>query len=370
MRRKVLLARGEMLSPLGNCNETYRAILGGQTGISTGHRRPGVPDYPMGMLVEGGLKPVSGSHGASISRLQMVLEKLIAGIPEISPDTLLILSTTKGGVDGLAEKTNPIETQPWSLGQWLCKRMNLVKKPLLVSGACASGTLALIRGAMEITENREDQVLVIGVDLIADFILRGFDSLKALSPTLSRPFDRRRDGLNLGEAAAWVLLSADGVQGSDSRDQIELRSWGISCDATHITAPCREASGLRRVLEKIRSFSPEGRYVGGINGHGTGTVYNDSMELLAFQGSMSEVPVCSTKGALGHSLGATGVVEALLCSKSLMAGQLPPTVGCEFPDEGGDVVTVGQAPLLAYPSILSCNSGFGGMNAGILLTAM
>jgi len=198
--------------------------------------------------------------------------------------------------------------------------------------------------------------------------------LQALSHTVCRPFDRHRDGLVLGEGAAVVLLShaePAGGAGEDSMPMGLLSGWGISCDAVHITAPARDARGL---VSAIRSATlGVTRTVGAINAHGTATVYNDAMELLAFKQiwQMGEIPVFhSVKGSLGHCLGAAGVIEACMSLKSLAAGFIPPTAGLREPQEQGMNASGDTALPLGHQSVLSCNSGFGGINAAVLLEGM
>jgi 3-oxoacyl-(acyl-carrier-protein) synthase len=148
----------------------------------------------------------------------------------------------------------------------------------------------------------------------------------------------------------------------------QITGWGAACDAVHITAPDREASGLIAAIKKATDNCC--RQVGAINAHGTGTRHNDAMEIFAFTTlwGRNNPPFHSVKGAIGHCLGAAGVIEAVLSVESLNKGLIPPSVGLTIPEPGIGHVT-GQKPLaLDHPSILSCNSGFGGINTSILIT--
>jgi 3-oxoacyl-(acyl-carrier-protein) synthase len=222
---------------------------------------------------------------------------------------------------------------------------------------------------MAIHSGRCQTALVVAVDLVAEFVLRGFDSLKALSPHSVKPFDKERDGLALGDGGAWLLMSSDREILEQHGIQSLINRWGIGCDATHITAPCRRGSGLSRVFDQILNGATGERCIpGGINGHGTGTGYNDAMEMLVFDEKCgTSVPFCSIKGAIGHSLGAAGLIEVMLSVKSLQEMKLPPTVGLVNPE--GDRLNVSGTTSLPIerPSIISCNSGFGGINAGVYL---
>lgn len=318
MMRKVAITGGNILTALGDLDQTWAGLMAGQSGLVRQKWDVVQPEYPIGQIAG-----LSG-YGTSWQRLQSVLDLLITQLPAISPDTAVYLASTKGAVDEYLQKARQEKTgQPWQLGGWLQERLGTVKKTRTVSAACSSGTIGIIQAAMAIQSGECSRALVIGIDLIGDFILTGFDSLKALSLTVPRPFDSKRDGLALGDGCGWVLLADETEVTGEAEAWIE--GLGISCDATHITAPCRHGSGLKRTISQTVSG---GQTIGGINAHGTGTVYNDAMELVAFNELCPEgTPVCSVKGALGHSLGAAGVIEALLSVKSLQDMVLPPRSG-------------------------------------------
>jgi len=357
MSRRVAVVAGNALTALGDLEQTWNGLLAGKTGLQRQHWDVVLPEYPLGLI--DGLP----GHGTTWPRLQSLFDRLFADLPVLAPETWLFIATTKGAVDEYLGTDPAPAGQPWQLADVLATRLGLTGSVRLVSAACASGTLALIQAAIAIRNGDCGLALVAGFDLVGDFILAGFDSLKALSVTTPKPFDRSRDGLALGDGGAWVLLAAEDVLVDAPLAWLER--WGMSCDATHITAPCRYASGLKRTMNQLFQ---EPRFVGGINAHGTGTVYNDAMELVAFNELCTPgTPVCSVKGALGHSLGAAGVIEALLSVKSLDQMVLPPTVGLESAGEGRVSLSGEKSLELRAPTVLSCNSGFGGINGAILL---
>jgi len=198
-------------------------------------------------------------------------------------------------------------------------------------------------------------------------VTSGFARLHALARMQCRPFDHNRDGLALGEGAGALLLTTRAeAQRRNLPILAEVKSWGAAGDAGHITAPCRDASGLMRALDICTNGA--NLPVGAVNAHGTGTKFNDAMEMKAFrQKFTSEVPIHSVKGAIGHCLGAAGVIEAAVAVKSLAEGLIPPTVGMEEPDKELGNPAGAQSYDLVHPSIISCNSGFGGINAAVLL---
>lgn len=324
-------------------------------------------EYPLGIVA----RTWEGPLGSNI-RLQAFIDDLLQGMPNIPESTQLFVATTKGGVDDLSQSEGDLSLaggQPWTLADTIKTELQLTPEPVTVSAACASGSLAVIQAAMAIDSGRCQHALVIAVDIVSEFVLRGFDSLKALSPTSVKPFDQNRDGLALGDGGAWVLMSSDEKLCSQHGLLGRIQRWGIGCDATHITAPCRKGSGLQRVFDQIQMSASDKKYViGAINGHGTGTGYNDAMEMLVFDQKCGvSVPFCSVKGALGHSLGAAGLIEVVLSLRSLQEMKLPPTVGLVNPDTDRTNVSGTESLELIHPSIVSCNSGFGGINAGVYL---
>lgn len=361
--KKVVTVAADVLTSLGDLDATWSGLLNCQSGLVSWQIDGFENKWPLGLI--DGLYETIGSN----QRLEILFDHLFQSLPNLSENTSLLCATTKGAVDELLDCRNPYSGQPWHIAGQLAKRLHITGETNTISAACASGTIAIIQGAMRIAGGECENVLVVGVDLISRFVLSGFASLKALSPTGCRPFDAGRDGLSLGEGAGWVLLSSeDNVRWAPGPMTAQLKGWGISCDAKHITAPCKNASGLIASLDQATGGLK--RELGGINAHGTGTIHNDAMELVGFSKAFNAsppIPVCSVKGAIGHCLGAAGVIEIALSLKSLSDNVLPPTVGLVTAADS-TVALAGKSPLpLLYPSILSCNSGFGGINAAVLL---
>ncbi len=349
------------VTALGDLDDTWDGLLAGKTGLAPLGEFESLENFPVGRVAD--------LHGAlgSKDRLDNLLELVSRNVPQLSPKTALIVSTTKGAVDELMNNTvGPWPGQPWDLADDLANRLGIHGEKTTVSAACASGTLAIINAAQRLVAKECDAVLVVGIDLLSRFVLAGFAKLQALSREPCRPFDRERQGLSLGEAAGYVLLTRQDVnQEKDWPVEATLGGWGTACDAKHITAPCRHATGL---IAAINQATDNGKMaIGGINAHGTGTMFNDAMEMHGFQTLWPErqPPFHSIKGAVGHTLGAAGVIEAAIAVKSLQAGIIPPTVGL---NESDSPAAVHPEPAnLTHPTILSCNSGFGGINACVVL---
>ncbi len=359
--RNVYITAGNILTGAGRLDSTWNHLIASQTALRVDQAQMNT-EFPLGIIPEL-IAPIG-----TAARLEELLELLFDDLPKLPQDTPLICATTKGAIDELLTDPTKEGGQVWQLADQMGARLGLTGHTSVVSAACASGTIAAIQAAMLIKNGEYNQVLVIGFDILSHFVVGGFTSLQGLSPSPCKPFDSNRDGLSLGEGAGWLLLSSEKHHFSDSRLMpCKLESWSTSCDATHITAPCRNGSGLIRVLDHIisRSSTP----IGGVNAHGTGTVYNDAMEILAFENSLPKnIPINSVKGCIGHCLGGAGCIEIALSMKSLQTGLIPPTVGLINPEESS-ILFSGDKPLdLLSPSVLSCNSGFGGINAAVLLS--
>lgn len=237
-----------------------------------------------------------------------------------------------------------------------------------ISNACVSSAQALIDGAELLQDGRCDQCIVIGYDAITPFVAQGFRSLEADSALPARPFDRRRDGLSLGEAACAVVLRRD----SDvppARVLARLAGWGASNDANHISGPSRDGAGLALAIERALVGLDKSR-VRAVCAHGTATRYNDAMEARAFHAAFGghPPPVFGIKGAVGHTLGAAGLLEVIVSAHALRRGLVPPTVGFTEGETEFALDVVHGAPREIQPGLLlSTNSGFGGMNTAIVL---
>jgi len=359
----VVVAAAGALTALGDLDATWTGLLEGRSALVPIGGDATLGAWPIGQIAA--LGPEIGTH----ARLDALTARLLAGLPALPAETPLVVATTKAAADELlASPDGPWQGQPWGLAGALQEQLGLTGPIHTISAACASGTLAIIHGVQHLRCGTATTVLVLGVDLLSRFVLTGFACLQALSRTPCRPFDRDRDGLSLGEGGAWLLLATEEA----ARDRgwptgVRVTGWGSACDANHITAPCREASGLKAALKQATGDGS--RSVGCVNAHGTGTRYNDAMELRAFTDLWGEErpPIYSVKGAIGHCLGGAGVIEAALTAKSLTARLIPATVGATRP-EADCIRPAGSDPLpLTRPSVLSCNSGFGGINAAILL---
>jgi len=243
----------------------------------------------------------------------------------------------------------------------------LFERTMVISNACASGTIALEVAAGLLREGAFSRAVVFGYDSVSRFVATGFHALGALSPDPARPFDRNRNGLSLGDGAGLAMLSCR----KPVRGDLCIAGAGSSNDANHRTGPSRTGDGLARAARAAlqdAGMGPEA--VGAVKCHGTATVYNDAMEAKALHLVFGDrVPPCvSVKGALGHTSGAGSLLEALLASRFLKRRSLPPTAGFSALGVDEPVPVSGSAQRFAAPSVLCLSAGFGGVNAGLVLT--
>jgi len=288
----------------------------------------------------------------------------------------LVLSTTKADILAMervfqrqpCSRTAHRHILPRLLAEDLAEAHQVRGPVQCVSAACISGLLALQQGALLIERGAADLVLVAGVDIVSHFVLAGFTSLKSLDAEGCRPFDSRRAGLSLGEGAGAVALARRDLVPSPAWI---MAGWGSSNDANHLTGPSRDGSGLALAIH--RAIERAGVAVGGIdylNAHGTGTLYNDNMESLALRAVFgANVPPCSSsKGILGHTLGAAGVLETILCLLAARSGMLPGTPRLlERDPVAPQSMLLQPQPATRLRCMLKINSGFGGANAALVL---
>jgi 3-oxoacyl-[acyl-carrier-protein] synthase II len=251
-----------------------------------------------------------------------------------------------------------------------------------IVSACAAGAHAIIDAARAIRCGDADAVVSGGAEAaITGLAEAGFAAMGATSPSgISRPFDARRDGFVIGEGAGILILEdADAARTRGARVLGEVLGYGASCDAFHLTAPQPDGSDAARAIElALADAHLDPVEVDYVNAHGTSTPLNDRSETaalkLALNGRTAELPVSSTKSAIGHLLGAAGAVEAIATVEALRRDVAPPTVGWEEREEGLDLDYVpGEARRLGRngkPLVAISNSfGFGGHNAVLCLAA-
>ena len=308
-----------------------------------------------------------------LQMLSPLLKKAAGRIPD---DAFTILATTVGEIDLLERAVLNDDAEPdASRPDLLLEKVRLLAGTssggMVVSAACASSSAAIARAAARIRSGECDCVVVAACDCVSEFVYAGFSALMALESDAARPFDKERSGLSLGDAAGFVLLMSERRAGNEGRPVLaEVAGWGLTSDANHMTGPARDGSGLALAIEKsLQSAGVSKSEVGAVAAHGTGTVYNDAMEMKALKlvFDSGPVPTYSVKGGIGHTLGAAGLVETLIAIRSLEQKAFPPTVNTQDVDDDARGWVSPDAGAFKSGVTVSTNAGFGGINAALVL---
>lgn len=242
-----------------------------------------------------------------------------------------------------------------------------------ISVACASGAMAIALAANMLLDGAAPIILAGGSDPLCAFTLSGFNSLRALDPNPCSPFDQNRNGLNLGEGSAVLILETlAGALERNTKVMAVLRGWAMNNDAFHTTAPEKQGSGLADCIRlSMEMAEVSGHEIGYVNAHGTGTPLNDIAEAnayeTAFRGRHHPIPVSSTKSYFGHCLGAAGALEAAITIMAIRSGALIPTLRLNNPIESPSVDWLrGEVKRQPLPLAMSASSGFGGSNTVLI----
>ena len=348
-----------IISPLGETSEeNYLSVKAGRSGIRA--YAPGTCNIPEGfyasLLFEDFETLALKSAQKAIANAQLELK---------GKRTAFILSSTKGNIEeniSLADSAQRIASQ-----------LGIDSQPIVVCNACISGLSALILGNRLIDSGLYDAAIVCGCDTPRQFILSGFQSLKALSPEPCRPFDMERMGLNLGEAAATLILSKNPIQGNSWR----MGDGFIRNDAFHISTPSKTADGLYLSLQRtLESFTKEisstckqidmKEHLAFINTHGTATLFNDQMESVAIgRAGLSELPANAYKSFWGHTMGAAGILETIISMKAIDDDTILGTRGFSELGVSGKMNICAENRQTDKKGFIKMLSGFGGCNATI-----
>lgn len=280
----------------------------------------------------------------------------------------LIISTTKGNIDLLQNHTENINNNLFlrETATRISNYFGMKDNAMVVSNACISGVSALIVAHRLLKMGNYKHMIVAGVDVLSHFISSGFQSFRSLSENLCKPYDVDRDGLNLGEACGSILLSTEG-----DNDSIVLRGGAISNDANHISGPSRTGDGLYFAMKgAMKEAETSVEDIDFVNLHGTATVFNDEMEAKAIHlAKLNNIPINSLKPYFGHTLGASGVIETIVCAHQLKNDTIYATLG--YQTSGVTSALTISNKHIHKDSIDTCiktASGFGGCNAAIVLS--
>lgn len=364
--RNVWYIADQMITPLGlTSHNNYQQVLSGNSGIA-----------PV-RAAEFGNREFYGSVIRSIkasddqSRFEILCIKVIKDLLlQHSPDpksTLLIVSTTKGSVEYLKEQRSHSRLALHEGAKYIGHECGF-GNTLVVSNACISGVLASMVAKQFIGSARYDHAVVVGADVLSEFIVSGFNSLMALSDQPCRPYDKDRNGISLGEGAGAILFSAT-PEVLGVKPKVELTGAGTSNDANHISGPSRTGKELVLAINRALTMaSINAEDIDSISAHGTATIFNDEMEARAFNlAGLKQKPLYSLKGNFGHTLGAAGVIETIIAKHALDNNVILGTKGFFLNGVPVDVNISEKTTPGQQRRILKTASGFGGCNAAIIL---
>lgn len=311
---------------------------------------------------------------AALAPIEEVIAAQTAGLPR--KRLAIIIGTSTSGVGDneqlLREQLRTEQTaqlsharQRMNATAWALQRyLNWQGPCYTVSTACSSSAKALAAGQRLLAADLADAVLVGGIDTLARLTLNGFGSLESLSKSICQPCGAERDGINIGEAAAWFLLTPN-------RAAVQLIAAGESMDAWHISAPHPEGLGAANAMQgALDAAQLRAADIDYVNLHGTATPQNDAMEIKALQqvfGAHS-LPVSSTKHKTGHCLGAAGAMEAYICYQLLLDQQWLPlhTAAAIDPQLSGANYVRNSAITQPLRRVMSNSFAFGGSNISLI----
>ncbi|MGG7662005.1 beta-ketoacyl synthase N-terminal-like domain-containing protein [Dyadobacter sp. BHUBP1] len=295
-----------------------------------------------------------------IKALTQLKERIDASILA-SDRTLVLISSTKGALDDNLQ-------DPFSETNAAVKQhFGLFHMPIVISNACISGVLALNVAGNMVEARQYDHVIVVGCDVASDFVLYGFQSLFAVSDKPCAPFDAARNGITLGEGCGAALVS--GTKSVFNNTPLELLTGTSANDANHISGPSRTGEGLVRSVSRTMLKHGTGiEEIDFVCAHGTGTVFNDEMEAIAFDRlALSDKPLNSLKGYFGHTLGAAGVIETAVCMQMMRNGILIKSLGYRDAGTSMPLNIILENEPKKLRTVLKTASGFGGGNASLMI---
>ena len=399
MKRIVVTGMG-MINALGHDRNSFEAIAQGRSGVAPitlcAH-----DDLPSTIAAEvKGFDPeviIKKKEIKKIDRfIQLGLHAALEAFDDASLETIDVSRFGVAGATGMCgigtleaaiaknlqgslRHTSPFLIPsyiPNMLGGQVSLRFGMRGPNLSITTACAAGTHAIIEAYKTLQFGQCDGMLVVGAEAsVTPTAMAGFGTMNALSTrnddpaAASRPFDAGRDGFVMGEGAGVLVVETlEHAMKRGAKIYGEIVGFGESADAYHITTPHPEGIGAKRALALAWEMAGRPR-LDYINAHGTGTLYNDRYEAAAIVELFGpEVPVSSTKGQTGHTLGAAGTIEAVIALTAMERGVIPPVINYESsePEMARLNLVANAAREASLETVLSCNFGFGGTNGAVI----
>jgi 3-oxoacyl-[acyl-carrier-protein] synthase-1 len=378
--KSVYVVADNILSPLGRTTEeNFSNVSKGQSGIQLHDDKAfSAGSFYAAMLEPGQLERYWSEDNLDtytkfeqllILSVQNALDRTNIDITD--GRTAFIVSTTKGNIELLEQQPEnaPLpEMELFNTAKKVAAYFNYKEDPIVISNACISGLLAILTARRLILSGRYDHAVVTGADVLTQFVLSGFQSFQAVSNEPCRPFDAERKGVTLGEGAATVIITCK--EEYIPNNAIRVGAGAVSNDANHISGPSRTGMELSNAIQQaIKGSGLTQADIGFVSAHGTATLYNDEMESKALQlAGLLAVPVNSFKGYYGHTLGAAGLIEAIIGMHALQQNLVIPTLGFETLGVSQPVQVNRELEQKEMQHFLKTVSGFGGCNAAMIFS--
>lgn len=377
MRKTVYITDYNCVTPLGfDVSSNWKAISEGKSGVALHKIIENQEPFYASMIdseeLENEFKrffdKAQNNNFTRLEKMFLLSLKPLVEKHNITDETAFILSTTKGNISLLKNQTSlPEGIFLSNLAQKIADFFGFKTKPIVVSNACVSGVMAIAVAKNMIQAGKYKDAFVVAGDEISEFVISGFNSFQAIGTEICKPYDKNRDGINLGEATAAIYITSE----PKNNEIFSFKVLGDSAinDANHISGPSRTGDGLfASIKNAITEAHVSAAQIDFISAHGTATIYNDEMEAIAFNRmELQNIPLNSMKAYYGHCLGAAGLLESIISMESALKNILIPSKN--FKETGTsqplNIIKENQPAEIKY--ILKTASGFGGCNAAIVL---
>ena len=355
-----------IISPLGRTSErNYLAVKSGVSALAS-YVIPGLEERVFASLFSDGdwqslqVEGLSRFESLVYQSATQALKEVEGKFDLAGKDVVFVLGTTKANVELLGECDDE-RLLPGKCAERICSRLGITTTPIVVCNACISGLSSIILASRLLESGAYKYAVVCGADVLGKFIVSGFQALKTLSEEACRPFDIERCGMNLGEAAATMVLSSEPYE----RKYWKIEAGAVRNDSHNVTAPSPKGEGAYLAISQVLK---DYQRLAQVNAHGTSSLFMDQMESVALdRAGLGDIPVNSLKGYFGHTLGAAGILETIITMKALEEDVVLGTKG--FEELGvSSPIKVSPAPVSAGGKrcFVKTVSGFGGANAAIL----
>ena len=390
-RSPVITGLGVIAAPGCGMDEIWPVIAAGHSGLHplTLFQSPRYGQIPVGEVTHDLTALGAPLHGSRSDRLAWLAAREALQSAHLDPKSVanrtgVLLGSSVGGTYDTERfltaliKAKKFRARPtryhecFSPVDVVADAFGLFGPSFAISTACSSGALAIATAAELIQSGQADVMLAGGTDSLSHTTWAGFHSLLLVDSQGCRPFDAARGGMSFGEGAAVLIIEAEEhAQNRGAKILARLSGWGASCDAHHVTAPHPDGAGAFAAMQAaLRRAGLTAADIGYVNAHGTGTRDNDVAEGKALKSLFGEnvPPFSSTKRFFGHSLAASGAIEAVVCIEALRRQQLPANPGFTQPDPAIGLTPVTEMRAAKLAHVMSNSFGFGGNNAVLIFS--